>query len=716
MSGTCEQCSPLQFFLPVAEQVGPLDTYALVRPLVYDVNDDGHLDVVTPSVAGSSLTLTLGDGHGGFAAPERLETLVAPRVVVAGDFDGDERTDLAALGSSGIMLHWAPDNGVWARGQVVHDADPADTTFVTLATLKLPDETATRLVYVTHTSAGSGVYLTENVGGLKGMPIHSSTLPLSRVQTGDFDGDGKLDIAAWDKIGDMLWGQGGSSFQIAEGFIDPKNNRERPLLFADLDGDGLSDMLTGEGFGQGTLFYGYYYRTHLATPSGTFQELPRGDAVTSSTSAKVELGDFDHDGVPDLFSREEELSLLYTFKGVGDGSFVSHAATPVAADKNGIRSGDFDEDGQLDMVALYRGADAFTAHLGSADGVFASPLLDLPEGTHLRDAQIHHYPDLATPSIVVVGGLDEGRLRLLQLDSSLKLSQSQEVPIYRPLSLSLGDVDGDGQPDAIVPAERALFWVRYVGGQFAATAENLTSLGSIRQALSGDFAGTGQPQVVALLLGSPRSFVHVLHRQGAGWLDTSFEVAAGADMAVGNVLGDGLPELVIASSHTLQVFRIDAAGAASELAGVEIPWSYPQLDLADIDGDGDDEIVLGGFEAEGHAVYAGNEQGGIGQLAKADLPRFWQYDSIDAVRSRAADIDGDGLADLLEVSRAGLAKRWLGQGDGTFVRDETYLVPGSRELVGLDDFDADGHVDMLLKGGYEYSGALLVLRGATQCE
>ena len=149
---------------------------------------------------------------------------------------------------------------------------------------------------------------------------------------------------------------------------------------------------------------------------------------------------------------------------------------------------------------------------------------------------------------------------------------------------------------------------------------------------------------------------------------------------------------------------------------MEIPWWFPRLDLADIDGDGDMEMVAGSYDAEGHAVYAGNEQGGIGQIAKAELPRFFFYDPIYALRAHAADIDGDARADLLEISRQGLARRWLGQGDGTFVRDETYLVPGSRELVGLDDFDADGHVDMLLKGGSDYAGALLVLRGATQCE
>lgn len=690
-----------------------------VRPLAFDVDGDGHLDVVTPSAGGSSLTLTRGDGRGGFAPPERLETLVSPRAVVAGDFDGDGNVDLATIGSGGVMVHSRLQDGSWSRSRLRHDGDIAATTFVALATADVAGDARPELLYVAQASGGSGVYLLQNqAGSWQPTLLHSSTQHFNRVQVGDFDTDGSLDIAAWAKTGDVLWGEGGASFLAEEGVLDPQHYLQTPLALSDLNGDGLADMLTAEAYGQGTLLYGYYFRTHLAESDGSFRELPRGEAVTWSQAPVVALADFNADGVVDLFSREQEVSVVDTFAGAGDGSFVRSAASAVAADQNGFATGDFDEDGQLDLVALHHGAQALTLHAGSADGTFESPLLKLPDRTYLRGAEVHRYADRALPSIVVVGGLDEGRLRVLELDGSLEVVQRQEVAIYRPLSLTLSDVDGDGQADAIVPAEQALYGLRYEGdGQFASTPERLGDLRSVVQAVSADLAGDGEPKVVALSAGISSYMVHVLSKLASGWNDTSFEVGVGARLAIGNVDFDDGPELVVAGDGKLQVFRVDSAGAALERASADIAWNYPTVELADIDGDGEREIIVGGDDGggRGYAVYD-VVLTGLRELAMEPQPLLWTYVGISQARSRVLDIDGDGWADFLESKGDGMSVLWRGQGDGHFERDEVYRLPGGRELVGLHDFDRDGLDDMLLKGSSEYAGSLLLVRGAIQCE
>jgi hypothetical protein len=52
------------------------------------------------------VTVALGDGGGGFAAPVTVAALKQPVAIVAGDFDGDGRIDLAvaAPGEGAVAL------------------------------------------------------------------------------------------------------------------------------------------------------------------------------------------------------------------------------------------------------------------------------------------------------------------------------------------------------------------------------------------------------------------------------------------------------------------------------------------------------------------------------------------------------------------------------------------------------------------------------------
>jgi len=106
------------------------------------------------------------------------------------------------------------------------------------------------------------------------------------LAAGDFNGDGKLDVAvATDLELDLLGGDGQGSLQAASS-IAPIVASE--LVAADINGDGALDLV-------------------LATPLGIFLVANRGDGtfyppglVSSGQTIGVATGDFNGDGVPDV--------------------------------------------------------------------------------------------------------------------------------------------------------------------------------------------------------------------------------------------------------------------------------------------------------------------------------------------------------------------------------------------------------------------------------
>lgn len=112
-----QKVSRSDLFAYFANQLGfapaPSSPFAVDRGsrlvITGDVNGDKNLDLVTANLAGSSVSVLLGDGRGGFVmAPKSPVALtIAPFAVAMGDFNGDQKPDLICSGnnsSNGMVL------------------------------------------------------------------------------------------------------------------------------------------------------------------------------------------------------------------------------------------------------------------------------------------------------------------------------------------------------------------------------------------------------------------------------------------------------------------------------------------------------------------------------------------------------------------------------------------------------------------------------------
>lgn len=158
--------------------------------------------------------------------------------------------------------------------------------------------------------------------------------------------------------------------------------------------------------------------------------------------------------------------------------------------------------------------------------------------------------------------------------------------------------------------------------------------------------------------------------------------------------------VVVAPSEAV---RLPPPGVAEPtLVPIDVPFthrwskatSHPLLGAAaiDIDGDGRDEVFLGGSEGQPAALIAWREGKLVDIATQVGLG-----DSVATYGALSIDIDGDGSVDLLTVGHAGLVL-WLNKGARFERRPLDLQIPADAVpmAVTAGDFDRDGNVDLYL--------------------
>jgi cysteine-rich repeat protein len=178
--------------------------------------------------------------------------------------------------------------------------------------------------------------------------------------------DAHVDLAIPSFVGDgdvtVLLGNGAGSFADDQPFSVPFN--ARGIAQGDFDGDGDWDLAVvgPQGASQDPKL-----RVYLGDGAGLFVEHAALDA--SGTPTAVVSGDFDEDGIIDLAVTDSNRGGVSTFRGLGAGSFsprVQIAAT-AGLGPGDILAADFDRDGHVDLAIPQ------TVLLGAGDGTFSKP-------------------------------------------------------------------------------------------------------------------------------------------------------------------------------------------------------------------------------------------------------------------------------------------------------------------------------------------------------
>src|SRR5450631_578604 len=202
-------------------------------------------------------------------------------------------------------------------------------------------------------------------------------LPNAKVAVGDFNGDGKADIAMTGQrlggIGSYLSNGDGTfhavySSQTGSDWVDWPSAK---AITGDFNGDGKTDIaVTASGLGG--------IASYLSNGDGTFHAVyssQTGSDWVDWPSAKAITGDFNGDGKTDIAVTASGLGGIASYLSNGDGTFHAAYSSQTGADwvdwpTANATTGDFNGDGKTDIAVTASGLGGIASYLSNGDGTF----------------------------------------------------------------------------------------------------------------------------------------------------------------------------------------------------------------------------------------------------------------------------------------------------------------------------------------------------------
>jgi hypothetical protein len=536
---------------------------------------------------------------------------------------------------------------------------------------------------------------------------------------GDLDGDGQTEL--------VFWNQGGKALFLAEIPADPHtapswpyrpiyewtdDQQEEGLAQADIDGDGLVDIIGGGKWfkynADGTFTPRVIDKTQRFTRAAAGQLVAGGPPEVVFAAGDVvgplkwyawdgtawhghdllpeaierghslQIADLNNDGFLDIFAAEMRLdgensdAGMWIFLGDGQGNFT-HTSVAVGMDNHESRVGDLDNDGALDILGKPFNHD--TPHLN----IWLNTLITAD------DPKDDNNDDHACP-------IDNVPWPRTVVDATAP---------WRSLFILTGDLDGDGWPDLATGG----WWYKNPGVAGSAWSRHAFGTPLNNVAALYDFDGDGDLDALGTQGEGSTANANFAWARNEGngnfTIFTNIQPAEGnflQGIAVGRFRNNPTIEVALSwhkASAGVQMLTLPADPATGLWAWRRITTVAQDEDLSagDIDGDGDLDLLLG-------TQWLRNDQDIAGG------PSAWQpftlfVTDLPPDRNHLADLSGDGRLDaVVSYERAGAPAplAWYQQPEVAEAPWIEHVIDHPIGPMSLDvaDMDNDGDLDVII--------------------
>ncbi|MFL5320535.1 MAG: FG-GAP-like repeat-containing protein, partial [Myxococcaceae bacterium] len=396
-------------------------------------------------------------------------------------------------------------------------------------------------------------------------------------------------------------------------FMAPGGGTSQDLLIGGNDtniGTCENSSLFMYGIGSGalgsfTLPAGARARTPGSTECSTFGSglIQSSSAPLSPNGVDVAVGDVTGDGYPDVVTLESggglgQLVVFSNVSGAGTNWPIA-GTTSVPFGASAISAVDFNKDGKTDIALADTANNRVSIYVSTGTGTFTlATQATVTSPLKVRCADMNGD---GNPDVVATGGVSPGGQLVVAFGNGSNALTAPTVYAVGsdPRGFRIADMNADGFPDVVFTQHSAVQARIYNGSANGALTAgailNSASVNNLIDLVVADFDNDGRKDIVAISDNAGGPFQGVIWRQQSpgSYSVSTIPNIAGRALDVGDVTGDGQPDLVVADPYNTGNMTVYSGNNGNFFIGPSyVGNGQPQgVAVVDLTGDGKPDVA-----------------------------------------------------------------------------------------------------------------------------